>query len=203
MPSADPFQPSVRPRYRDRREAGRALAQELAGLADENPVVVALPRGGVPVGYEVARALGAPLDIGLVRKLGAPTQPELGIGALGEGGKAVLDTEAVRRLGISREDLDTVVEREQRRARAPPPQLPARPPADRRRRTGGRGGRRRARDRSHGRGRGSGAACSRRPSGGPGRARLPGRSGRPAAVGVRWLRLPSFAQAVPRRGSRV
>ena len=114
MPSADPFQPSVRPRYRDRREAGRALAQELAGLADENPVVVALPRGGVPVGYEVAQALGAPLDIGLVRKLGAPMQPELGIGALGEGGKALVDTEAVRRLGISREDLDTVVEREQR-----------------------------------------------------------------------------------------
>ena len=75
--------------------------------------MVALPRGGVPVGYEVARALGAPLDIGLVRKLGAPMQPELGIGALGEGGEAVVDTDAVRRLGISREDLDTVVEREQ------------------------------------------------------------------------------------------
>ena len=89
------------------------LAQELADLADENPVVVALPRGGVPVGYEVARALGAPLDIGLVRKLGAPMQPELGIGALGEGGEAVLDSEAVRRLGVSREELGTVVEREQ------------------------------------------------------------------------------------------
>ena len=107
------------------------LGQELASLAAENPVVVALPRGGVPVGYEVARALGAPLDIGLVRKLGAPMQPELGIGALGEGGQAVLDTDAVRRLGISREELAAVVEREQheleRRRRS---YRPGQPPID-------------------------------------------------------------------------
>jgi putative phosphoribosyl transferase len=89
------------------------LGRELADLAEQNPVVVALPRGGVPVGYEVARALGAPLDIGLVRKLGAPMQPELGIGALGEGGEAIVDTEALRRLGISREELTAVVKREQ------------------------------------------------------------------------------------------
>jgi len=76
--------------------------------------VVALPRGGVPVGFEVARALGAPLDIGLVRKLGAPMQPELGFGALGEEGRAVVDTEIVRRLGISRHELEAVVERERR-----------------------------------------------------------------------------------------
>jgi putative phosphoribosyl transferase len=114
VPSLLPPQPAGGPRYRDRREAGRVLAGELAGLAGENPVVVALPRGGVPVGYEVAAALGAPLDIGLVRKLGAPMQPELGIGALGEGGQAVLDTEAARRLGISREELRVIVEREQR-----------------------------------------------------------------------------------------
>ena len=62
------------------------LAERLKGLGLESPVVVALPRGGVPVGYEVATALGAPLDVGLVRKLGAPGQPEFGIGAVGEDG---------------------------------------------------------------------------------------------------------------------
>ena len=75
------------------------MARELADLGAEDPVVVALPRGGVPVGYEVARALGAPLDIGLVRKLGAPRQPELGIGALGEDGRRR------RRRGCRRWDL--------------------------------------------------------------------------------------------------
>ncbi len=104
---------SARRRYRDRRAAGRELARELAGLADQDLVVVALPRGGVPVGYEVARALGVPLDIGLVRKLGAPRQPELGIGALGEGGTAVLDHGIVGRLGITGEELGAIVAHEQ------------------------------------------------------------------------------------------
>ena len=113
MPAVPRAHPAARRRYRDRREAGQVLGRELSSLASEDPIVVALPRGGVPVGYEVARALGAPLDIGLVRKLGAPGQPELGIGALGEGGEAVLDTEAVRRLGITREELGAVVESEQ------------------------------------------------------------------------------------------
>lgn len=98
--------------YRDRRHAGRLLAERLKELAIESPVVVALPRGGVPVGYEVARALGAPLDIGLVRKLGAPGQPELGIGALGEGGTVVLDRGAVRALGVTRAQLEAVIARE-------------------------------------------------------------------------------------------
>ena len=101
-------------RFRDRRDAGRVLGRQLAGLAGQNPVVVALPRGGVPVGYEVAQALGAPLDIGLVRKLGAPMQPELGIGALGEQGHAIVDTQSVRRLGVSRGDLERIIERERR-----------------------------------------------------------------------------------------
>jgi putative phosphoribosyl transferase len=118
----------ARRRYRDRHAAGRELARELAGLADQDPLVVALPRGGVPVGYEVARALDAPLDIGLVRKLGAPGQPELGIGALGEGGTAVLDQEIVRRLGITREELGAIVAREraelERRREAYRPQHP-------------------------------------------------------------------------------
>jgi putative phosphoribosyl transferase len=101
-------------RFRDRREAGLALAHELRDLAPEEPIVVALPRGGVPVGYEVAGALAAPLDIALVRKLGAPMQPELGIGALGESGEAILDTATARKLGVTREQLAQIVRQEQR-----------------------------------------------------------------------------------------
>jgi putative phosphoribosyl transferase len=98
--------------FRSRRHAGQLLGERLQELSLEAPVVVALPRGGVPVGYEVARALGAPLDIGLVRKLGAPGQPELGIGALGEGGAVVLDRGALRALGVTRAQLDDVLARE-------------------------------------------------------------------------------------------
>jgi predicted phosphoribosyltransferase/pimeloyl-ACP methyl ester carboxylesterase len=98
--------------FRDRREAGRILAGRLRGMAIEEPVVVGLPRGGVPVAYEVARALGAPLDIGLVRKLGAPGQPELGIGALGEDGTAILDAETISALAVTREQIDAVIARE-------------------------------------------------------------------------------------------
>lgn len=98
--------------FRDRRHAGQLLGKRLRELPLEAPVVVALPRGGVPVGYEVARAIGAPLDIGLVRKLGAPGQPELGIGALGEGGAVVLDRGALRALGVTRAQLHDVLARE-------------------------------------------------------------------------------------------
>ena len=98
--------------FRDRRHAGELLGEQLKELALEAPVVVALPRGGVPVGYEVARALGAPLDIGLVRKLGAPNHPEFGIGALGESGTVVLDRGALRALGITRAQLDDEIARE-------------------------------------------------------------------------------------------
>lgn len=98
--------------FRDRRDAGRMLGDRLGGMAIERPVVVGLPRGGVPVAYEVARALGAPLDIGLVRKLGAPQQPELGIGALGEDGSMVLDRDTVRALGIGRDRIAAIAERE-------------------------------------------------------------------------------------------
>lgn len=119
------------PLFRDRREAGRALGRELAALAPSDPIVVALPRGGVPVGYEVARALEAPLDIGLVRKLGAPMQPEFGIGALGEDGHAIVDAEAVRRLGISREELGRIVEGERRElGRRADRYRPGHPPLD-------------------------------------------------------------------------
>src|SRR6476620_11224998 len=88
--------PPVRTRvgsFRDRREAGVVLARRLEGLRNENPVLLALPRGGVTVAFEVARALHAPLDVMVVRKLGVPFQPELGMGAIGEGGARVLDRE--------------------------------------------------------------------------------------------------------------
>lgn len=71
--------------FRDRRDAGRRLVPRLEHLRDAHPVVLALPRGGVPVAFEVARALGAPLDLLLVRKLGAPGHPELAVGAVVDG----------------------------------------------------------------------------------------------------------------------
>ena len=116
-PAPWPPLPGRHARFRDRREAGRLLGRELAGLAIEDPQVAALPRGGVPVGYEVAIALSAPLDIGLVRKLGAPMNPELGIGAIGEGGEAVIDPVAIDRLGIRDEDLEAVIAAESRELR--------------------------------------------------------------------------------------
>ena len=73
-------------RFRDRKEAGELLAAQLVHLQSRRPVVLALPRGGVAVGYEIARRLGAPLDIVLVRKIGVPWQPELALGAVADGG---------------------------------------------------------------------------------------------------------------------
>jgi predicted phosphoribosyltransferase/dienelactone hydrolase len=109
-------------RLRDRREAGRRLAELLAPLREQRPVLLALPRGGVPVAHEVARALGAPLDVLVVRKLGAPAQPELGIGAIGEGGVRVLSRDIVAATGTTKEQLARVEARErvelERRARA-------------------------------------------------------------------------------------
>ena len=86
------------PRFADRRDAGRRLAAALRHLRGEAPVILALPRGGVPVGYEVARALDAPLDILIVRKIGAPGNPEFGLGAVVDGPDAatVLDESLVR-----------------------------------------------------------------------------------------------------------
>lgn len=84
--------------FADRRDAGRRLAAELLPRHYADPVVLALPRGGVPVGFEVARALGAPLDVLLVRKIGAPGQPELGLGAAVDGAEPqiVMDADLVR-----------------------------------------------------------------------------------------------------------
>jgi putative phosphoribosyl transferase len=97
-----------RARFRDRREAGRRLAALLEGLAVERPAVVGIPRGGVPVAAEVARALGAPLDVVVVCKIGAPQNPEFAIGALAQGGVRVLNRRTVRALGLSEPELRAV-----------------------------------------------------------------------------------------------
>ncbi|HVY46831.1 MAG TPA: phosphoribosyltransferase family protein, partial [Minicystis sp.] len=97
------------PGFRDRVEAGRALAGALAGYQAEAPVVVGLTRGGVPVAFEVARALEAPFDICVVRKVGAPTQPEFGLGAVAEGGVVVLDPASVAAVGASAEEVRDLV----------------------------------------------------------------------------------------------
>lgn len=99
--------------FRDRRQAGQLLAKSLRRYARRPDVIVlALPRGGVPVGYEVARALEVPLDVFLVRKLGVPGQPELAMGAIASGGVRVLDAELARRCGVTRAEIDEVQARE-------------------------------------------------------------------------------------------
>ena len=122
--------------FDDRRDAGVALAAELTRYRGRDDVVIlALPRGGVPVAYEVARSLGAPLDVMIVRKLGVPGQEELALGALASGGLRVLNHGIIRALGIDEDDIEAVARREQheieRRERAyrgdrPPPELAGR-----------------------------------------------------------------------------
>jgi predicted phosphoribosyltransferase len=119
--------------YRDRTEAGRQLAVELAGYANRPDVIVlALPRGGVPVAFEVARALHAPLDVFLVRKLGVPGHEELAMGAIASGGVRVLNEEVVRKLAIAPWVVDRVAAQEQQelerrehlyRGDRPPPEV--------------------------------------------------------------------------------
>src|SRR3979490_950007 len=123
--------------FRARREAGRLLAEKLAANANRPDVLVlALPRGGVPVGYEVARALSAPLDVFVVRKLGAPGYEELARGAVATGGVRVLNDQLVERLGIPEPMIDAVAAREQQelarrerlyRGGRPPPAVPGPP----------------------------------------------------------------------------
>ena len=115
--------------FRDRVEAGRKLGLALAGLRGKDVVVLGLPRGGVPVAAEVANALDAPLDVIVVRKLGVPFQPEVAMGAIGEGGARVLDRRVVSLARVTDDDLRTVEARERalldsrleryRRGRAP------------------------------------------------------------------------------------
>jgi putative phosphoribosyl transferase len=119
--------------FHDRSEAGQLLAEKLQAYADRPDVLVlALPRGGVPVGYEVARALHAPLDVYLVRKLGVPGHEELAMGAIASGGVRVLNQDVVRALDIPEEIIEQVAGRElqesQRRERVyrgkrPPPHV--------------------------------------------------------------------------------
>lgn len=98
----------------DRADAGRRLAAEVMDLADEHPVIMALPRGGVPVAVEVARVLNAPLEILAVRKLGTPGNPELGVGAVAEDGTGVLDPRSAGMMGMTQATLDETLDRESR-----------------------------------------------------------------------------------------
>jgi putative phosphoribosyl transferase len=114
----------------DRRDAGRVLALRLAKYANRDDVIVlALPRGGVPVAYEVAAALGAPMDVFLVRKLGTPGHRELAMGAIASGGVRVLNEDVVRWYGIPESAIERVAREEeqelQRRERAYRDDLPA------------------------------------------------------------------------------
>ncbi|HZE33863.1 MAG TPA: phosphoribosyltransferase [Actinoallomurus sp.] len=102
----------VRLPFTDRAEAGRVLAGRVASLGLTDPVVLALPRGGVPVAHEIAERLGVPFDVLVTRKIGCPGQPELGVGAIAEGGEPVFDAELLRRLGLTERDLDTTTKRE-------------------------------------------------------------------------------------------
>jgi putative phosphoribosyl transferase len=96
-------------RFADRRDAGRQLAAALTPLAEEGSIVIGLPRGGVPVAEEVALALRSPLEVLAVRKLGAPHNPEYGIGAIVEDGTRVLDMGALAALGVDAEALEAIV----------------------------------------------------------------------------------------------
>lgn len=100
-------------RFADRREAGRMLAEKVKEFTDgTNTIVLALPRGGVPVGYEIARALGVPLDVEVVRKLGVPGQRELAFGAIGPDGVAVYNERLLDQLHLSPASIRTVIDSE-------------------------------------------------------------------------------------------
>ena len=100
--------------FRDREEAGRLLAAQLDAFRGQRAVVLGLPRGGVPVAYEVARALALPLDVLVVRKLGAPDEPELGMGAVAEGGVRIVDPHIVAAVGATDDDVERIAARELR-----------------------------------------------------------------------------------------
>jgi putative phosphoribosyl transferase len=105
----------IHPLFRDRAHAGQVLAKRLKRIAaPSQPLVLGLPRGGVPIAFEIARELGADLDIFLVRKLGVPGQEELAMGAIASGGAKVLNEALIRRLRISSEEISEIVAREER-----------------------------------------------------------------------------------------
>jgi putative phosphoribosyl transferase len=118
--------------FADRTDAGRQLAAMLRDYTGQSPLILGLPRGGVPVAYEVARALGAPLDVWVSRKIGTPGQPELGLGAVAEGGAVYLNRGLMEELGLEEADIVGPARREaeevKRRALrfrggGPPPEL--------------------------------------------------------------------------------
>jgi len=125
-------------RFRDRIEAGRLLGRELAArfVHVDDAIVLALPRGGVPVGYEVAKALGAPLDVFIVRKLGVPGHEELAMGAIASSGVRVLNRDVLDYARVTQQQLDAVAAREERElARREAEYRGNRAPLDVRRRT--------------------------------------------------------------------
>ncbi len=103
--------------FADRRDAGCKLSPRLLPFANEEPIVFGLPRGGIPVAAEVARALRAPLDVLTVRKLGAPRNPELAVGAVTEDGAAVVDRTLLRAVGMTQAQFDRTLARESRELR--------------------------------------------------------------------------------------
>jgi putative phosphoribosyl transferase len=121
--------------FEDRQDAGRKLAALLQKYRGEEPLVLGLPRGGVPVAFEIAQALGTAMDVWVVRKIGAPMQPELGVGAVAEGGGIFVDHLSVELIGASESEVTQIAEREkgevERRVRLfrggrPPPQVKGR-----------------------------------------------------------------------------
>jgi putative phosphoribosyl transferase len=121
--------------FPDRRAAGRLLGERLKSMGTERTVVLGLPRGGVAVAREVAASLGAPLDVLVTRKIGYPPQPELGVGAIAEGGEPVYDDALMSKLALHPADLEGVVQRERAelarrlqvyRGGRPPPEIAGR-----------------------------------------------------------------------------
>lgn len=100
------------PFFKDRKEAGVKLAEKLQQYRDGNSIILALPRGGVVVGYEISKILNIPLNIVVVRKIGAPRQPEFGIGAISENGILILDEPLIGTLGYSREEINKIIKKE-------------------------------------------------------------------------------------------
>ncbi|MBI2599902.1 phosphoribosyltransferase [Candidatus Daviesbacteria bacterium] len=99
--------------FESRQEAGKKLATKLIKFREDNPFVLALPRGGVPIGFEVADVLHAPLDVIIVRKIGLSSNPEFGIGAIAEGGVKVLDQTSIEVLGIDETELEDTIKLEE------------------------------------------------------------------------------------------
>ncbi|HEX6107096.1 MAG TPA: phosphoribosyltransferase family protein, partial [Gemmatimonadales bacterium] len=118
MRAASKFPPTAEVRYRNRAEAGAALARALERYRGEHPVVLGIPRGGVPVAAAVARALGGELDVAVARKLGAPMHEELAVGAVTADGGRFLNQDVIDALGVSEEYLSQITEEQMGEARS-------------------------------------------------------------------------------------